>query len=217
MHFAGRDRRVHLGMASQDLLGELGAPDAQFSPRHDKLLIHYGNTSLLDANASAATAAAAASAHDYFFNFYRLGLDAQIDGDTHVVKRIILHTNAICHLDFSLYRKANIELVAADSSSGSSDSSSGGSASLLDQDIQPTLTGDMKVRLACDFPTSHMPLRVFSCFFGSGRASRRCLASRSATRSCRAATAACTRSGRRSFTGTTASYSRSSRASISPR
>ena len=48
--------------------------------------------------------------HDYFLNYYKHGIDMLIDGKTHTLKKLILHTNFPGHDDFSLYRKCQFQL-----------------------------------------------------------------------------------------------------------
>ena len=44
---------------------------------------------------------------DYFYNYYRFGFDILFNGQQHIVKKIILHTNIPgCH-EFGVYSKAN--------------------------------------------------------------------------------------------------------------
>lgn len=43
-----------------------------------------------------------AGCEDYFYNYFKLGLDILFDMRTHVVKKFILHTNFPCHNDFNM-------------------------------------------------------------------------------------------------------------------
>jgi hypothetical protein len=44
---------------------------------------------------------------DYFYNYFKLGFDILFDAKEHYVKKIVLHSNAIGHIDFSEYHKCN--------------------------------------------------------------------------------------------------------------
>jgi len=48
---------------------------------------------------------------DYFFNYFSLGIDILFDVHTHIVKKIILHTNFPSHYEFNQYAKCNFIIV----------------------------------------------------------------------------------------------------------
>ena len=48
--------------------------------------------------------------NDYFYNYFRMGLDILIDGERHVVKKFVLHTNVPSHPLFSKYDRCNFEV-----------------------------------------------------------------------------------------------------------
>jgi hypothetical protein len=84
------------------------------------------------AGGSSAAAAVAALAHaspsvapDYFFNYFLLGMDVLLDGITHRVKKIILHTNFVDRPDFGLYARAHFS-IAPRAGSGSGATGAGG-------------------------------------------------------------------------------------------
>jgi hypothetical protein len=58
----------------------------------DKMRIHSGDQAIIGAGCE-----------DYFYNYFKLGLDILFDMRTHVVKKFILHTNFPCHNDFNVY------------------------------------------------------------------------------------------------------------------
>jgi len=43
-----------------------------------------------------------AGCEDYFYNYFKLGMDILFDMRTHVVKKFIFHTNFPCHNDFNV-------------------------------------------------------------------------------------------------------------------
>ncbi len=48
-----------------------------------------------------------------FYNYFQHGIDFFISSSTHVVKKIILHTNVVCvSLFFSFYSRTNGEDIA---------------------------------------------------------------------------------------------------------
>jgi len=54
-----------------------------------------------------------AGCEDYFYNYFKLGMDILFDMRTHVVKKFIFHTNFPCHNDFNVYNKCNFKLFFA--------------------------------------------------------------------------------------------------------
>jgi phagosome assembly factor 1 len=49
--------------------------------------------------------------HDYFLNYFDLGVDFLINGTTHCVDKIVLHTNFITRPDFAHYFKCNFSIT----------------------------------------------------------------------------------------------------------
>jgi len=49
-------------------------------------------------------------ARDYFYNYYGLGIDVLFDGLTHQVKKFVLHTNPLGHVNFTVYVKCQFVL-----------------------------------------------------------------------------------------------------------
>lgn len=75
--------RVRLGVTTaQDLMCELGPPLRTFYKEDDRMAIHARNPSL-DPH----------SDPSYFYNYFQHGIDFLISGTTHVVIKIVLHTN----------------------------------------------------------------------------------------------------------------------------
>jgi len=95
---------------SQDLIAEIGAPDAVFRKREDKMKIHSIETNGTEDEEKAAYA------DDYFFNYYRYGIDFLLDGMQHFVVKIILHGNFPGHRDFDRYYKCPYRITIGEES-----------------------------------------------------------------------------------------------------
>jgi len=48
---------------------------------------------------------------DYFYNYFTLGLDVLLDGETNRTKKVILHTNYPGHYDFNIHFRCNFQMV----------------------------------------------------------------------------------------------------------
>lgn len=48
---------------------------------------------------------------DYFYNYFDLGIDILIDGKTHLVRKVIAHTNFPGHVGFSQYNKCDFRVI----------------------------------------------------------------------------------------------------------
>jgi hypothetical protein len=66
---------------------------------------------------------------DYAFNYFGHGLDIVLDGGTHAIKKIVLHTNFPACYNFNMYQKCHFRLLfpaSGGNASASSDAPSGG-------------------------------------------------------------------------------------------
>ena len=45
------------------------------------------------------------TSQDYFWNYFYLGMDILLDGDHHIVKKIILHANYLHHYEAMHYER----------------------------------------------------------------------------------------------------------------
>ena len=84
---------ILIGNTTQDILVELGPPSDIMYKQDDKMGIHR-----IKSHHSLSLA-------DYFWNYYDLGIDILMDGDKHVAKKIILHTNNLHHYEAMHYEK----------------------------------------------------------------------------------------------------------------
>ncbi|KAI9597289.1 hypothetical protein BDF19DRAFT_436458 [Syncephalis fuscata] len=92
---------------TQDLLTELGEPDAIWRKREDKLRIHAAKDTSEHTTPETNTDDAPV---DYFFNYFRYGFDILLDGRTHRCLKVVLHTNTPGHYDFDRYRKCQFRI-----------------------------------------------------------------------------------------------------------
>ncbi|RKP26501.1 hypothetical protein SYNPS1DRAFT_27813 [Syncephalis pseudoplumigaleata] len=125
----GRPVHLQIGLTdAQDLLTELGEPDAIWRKREDKLRIHaaakHGASSAQDVAEADAVVIQCCLLRvagwpscssddvpvDYFFNYFRYGFDVLLDGRTHRCLKVILHTNTPGHYDFDRYRKCQFRI-----------------------------------------------------------------------------------------------------------
>lgn len=102
---------MEFGCTPQDVWADLGAPGGITYKNVDTMVIHAKQemcTSGANSTAGAAgVGGGGASSRDYFYNYYRLGLDVLFDGHLHEAKKFVLHTNAVGHVDFNTYLKCN--------------------------------------------------------------------------------------------------------------
>ncbi|TQE08022.1 hypothetical protein C1H46_006296 [Malus baccata] len=90
--------------ASFDVWTELGRPCGIHQKQVDQMVIHSG----LD------TRPRTTLCGDYFYNYFTRGLDILFDGQTHKIKKFVLHTNYPGHADFNSYIKCNFVIFASD-------------------------------------------------------------------------------------------------------
>ncbi|KAI8055957.1 hypothetical protein BDF22DRAFT_673038 [Syncephalis plumigaleata] len=106
----GRAIHLQIGLTdAQDLLTELGEPDAIWRKREDKLRIHATKSTENEYDKTSGTDTDDIPV-DYFFNYFRYGFDVLLDGRTHRCLKVILHTNTPGHYDFDRYRKCQFRI-----------------------------------------------------------------------------------------------------------
>eukprot|EP00252_Welwitschia_mirabilis_P008438 TRINITY_DN20270_c0_g2_i1.p1 TRINITY_DN20270_c0_g2~~TRINITY_DN20270_c0_g2_i1.p1 ORF type:complete len:407 (+),score=58.00 TRINITY_DN20270_c0_g2_i1:201-1421(+) len=93
----GKDRHLPFGASPQDVWSELGRPCAIHQKQVDQMLIHSASDSCERTTLCG----------DYFYNYFARGLDILFDGETHKIKKFVLHTNFPGHVDFNSYVKCN--------------------------------------------------------------------------------------------------------------
>jgi len=108
--------------SAQDVLAELGEPNSIYLK--NKVCFHYPLFSALLKKVPLKTkiqfkdhvilmhvgTTTAGNATDYFYNYFGMGIDVMIDGATHVVKKMVLHTNLPNRSDFQEYSKCSFRI-----------------------------------------------------------------------------------------------------------
>lgn len=97
----------------QDVLMKLGKPEGVYYKKYDKLKIHAGPVKVkeIGGKQDEKDPNGIQNSHvDYFFNYFKLGIDIMFCGNEHQVKKIFLHTNMPGTKEFNIYRKANFKL-----------------------------------------------------------------------------------------------------------
>ncbi|KAL0391499.1 UNVERIFIED_CONTAM: hypothetical protein Slati_4535000 [Sesamum latifolium] len=95
---------ISLLASPQDVWTELGRPCGIHQKQVDQMVIHSASdprprTTLCG---------------DYFYNYFTRGLDILFDGQTHKIKKFVLHTNYPGHADFNSYMKCNFLIYSSD-------------------------------------------------------------------------------------------------------
>ncbi|XP_074564334.1 PHAF1 protein At3g51130 [Curcuma longa] len=97
-------QHIPFGASPQDIWTELGPPCGIHQKQVDQMVIHSASdprprTTLCG---------------DYFYNYFSRGLDILFDGQTHRIKKFVLHTNVLGHSDFDSYMKCNFVIYDSD-------------------------------------------------------------------------------------------------------
>ncbi|CAE7732035.1 unnamed protein product [Symbiodinium necroappetens] len=95
-------KRLRFGAMPQDVFSDFGPPQQvcvkdMIQPPLDAFRIH-SRTPLRPASL------------DYYYNYFYLGMDVLFDGQTHLVQKIVLHTNPPTHERFSRYTRCFFQL-----------------------------------------------------------------------------------------------------------
>uniref|UniRef100_H2Y3F6 Uncharacterized protein n=2 Tax=Ciona intestinalis TaxID=7719 RepID=H2Y3F6_CIOIN len=93
-------RRVRFGDTVQDVLTEIGSPCQTFYKLEDKMRIHSASPHKLSPTQHS----------DYFYNYFTLGLDILFDGNSHRVKKFVLHSNHPGHYNFNIYYRCEFKI-----------------------------------------------------------------------------------------------------------
>lgn len=97
-------QHIPFGASPQDIWTDLGRPCGIHQKQVDQMVIHSASdprprTTLCG---------------DYFYNYFTRGVDILFDGQTHKIKKFILHTNYPGHADFNSYMKCNFVIYSSD-------------------------------------------------------------------------------------------------------
>nr|PNR59519.1 hypothetical protein PHYPA_002310 [Physcomitrium patens] len=95
--FTGGGQHLPFGASPQDVWAELGRPCGIHQKQVDPMVIHSAS----DPRPRTALCG------DYFYNYFTRGIDILFDGQTHRIKKFVLHTNFPGHTDFNCYIKCN--------------------------------------------------------------------------------------------------------------
>lgn len=104
LQFSIGGQHIPFGASPQDVWTELGRPCGIHQKQVDQMVIHSASdlrprTTLCG---------------DYFYNYFTRGLDILFDGQTHKIKKFVLHTNYPGHADFNSYMKCNFVIHCSD-------------------------------------------------------------------------------------------------------
>eukprot|EP00742_Colponemidia_sp_Colp-10_P002943 GILJ01003140.1.p1 GENE.GILJ01003140.1~~GILJ01003140.1.p1 ORF type:complete len:454 (+),score=54.12 GILJ01003140.1:99-1460(+) len=91
--FAQRNRHLRFSSSVQHVCSELGAPSKICQKELDKMRIHHQE--------------GRSGCPDFFYNYFRMGIDILFDGEKHTAKKFVLHTNYPGHVRFNQYQKCN--------------------------------------------------------------------------------------------------------------
>ncbi|CAJ1930345.1 unnamed protein product [Sphenostylis stenocarpa] len=105
LYFTVGSQHIPFGASPQDVWTELGRPCGIHQKQVDQMGIH----SVSDLRPRTTLCG------DYFYNYFTRGLDILFDGQTHKIKKFVLHTNFPGHADFNSYIKCNFVIYGADS------------------------------------------------------------------------------------------------------
>lgn len=94
-----RGRALLFGAMPQDVFSDFGPPEQVCVKDVDAVRIH-----------SDGSLPPRVTGPDYYYNYFHLGLDVLFDGRTHLVKKVILHTNPPTHELFSRYTRCFFEI-----------------------------------------------------------------------------------------------------------
>ncbi|ERN10848.1 UPF0183 protein At3g51130 [Amborella trichopoda] len=97
-------QHMPFGASPQDVWTELGRPCGIHQKQVDQMVIHSAS----DLRPRSTLCG------DYFYNYFTRGLDVLFDGQSHKIKKFVLHTNFPGHVDFNSYIKCNFVIYGAD-------------------------------------------------------------------------------------------------------
>ncbi|CAJ2646521.1 UPF0183 plant-like protein [Trifolium pratense] len=109
LYFTVGSQHIPFGASPQDVWTELGRPCGIHQKQVDQMVIHSAS----DLRPRTTICG------DYFYNYFTRGLDILFDGQTHKIKKFVLHTNYPGHADFNSYMKCNFVIYCSDAVGGS--------------------------------------------------------------------------------------------------
>ncbi|XP_015889692.3 PHAF1 protein At3g51130 isoform X1 [Ziziphus jujuba] len=104
LYFTVGGQHIPFGASPQDVWTELGRPCGIHQKQVDQMVIHSAS----DPRPKTTLCG------DYFYNYFARGVDILFDGQTHKIKKFVLHTNYPGHADFNSYIKCNFVIFGSD-------------------------------------------------------------------------------------------------------
>lgn len=104
LFFTVGGQHIPFRASPQDIWTELGRPCGIHQKQVDQMVIHSAS----DPRPRSTLCG------DYFYNYFTRGLDILFDGQTHKIKKFVLHTNFPGHADFNTYIKCNFVIYDSD-------------------------------------------------------------------------------------------------------
>ncbi|ESO04072.1 hypothetical protein HELRODRAFT_187040 [Helobdella robusta] len=99
IHYATILQEINFGDTTQDVISKIGSPSRMHYKDYDKMKIHCPKKHNMCYNTS-----------DYFFNYLNYGVDILFDARTHVVKKLVMHTNFPNHFNFNIYYRCHFQI-----------------------------------------------------------------------------------------------------------
>ncbi|WVZ78523.1 hypothetical protein U9M48_026220 [Paspalum notatum var. saurae] len=97
-------QHIPFGASPQDVWADLGLPCGIHQKQVDQMVIHSASD----------PRPRTTRCGDYFYNYFSRGIDILFDGQTHRIKKFVLHTNFPGHSDFNSYKKCNFVIYDAE-------------------------------------------------------------------------------------------------------
>ncbi|KZO94372.1 UPF0183-domain-containing protein [Calocera viscosa TUFC12733] len=127
---------------AEDLLADLGPPLRVHYKTDERMSIHSAPAGVEEEN------------NPYFYNYFQHGLDFLLDGETHRVIKIVIHSNVVGSALFQVYKRCPWQLIPVQRPSSPSSSSPpppepitiASPADTLTRYLSPSSTGDAESR-----------------------------------------------------------------------
>lgn len=100
-------KELYFGSSVQETVSVLGMPQQKYYKLNDPLMILKRDKYSDESDPSDAFIS---STHDYFFNYFKHGIDVLFDGKSHTIKKFILWTNMPTQPHFIVYAKCHFTI-----------------------------------------------------------------------------------------------------------
>ncbi len=123
IQFLRRNRNIAIGCAVQDVTTELGQPSRIFEKSTHEASLGRDGCSIISEDCNCEDPIQVLSGivergptrcfevHDYFYNYFSMGMDFMFDGRTHRLKKVIAYSNLPGQSEFSKYNKCAFRVV----------------------------------------------------------------------------------------------------------